>query len=187
MVYRGFCLWVWRNPGFCCFNTGKRVGIKLNEKWPYAAHRVNFLRNSWYVIICTWYAMICHNMSWYQICRYVCHDMSWHNNDIKNFVGPIFGFLRETIFCQNQPQSHIWHFWWWNPTESNGRGNKAMIIPLDFTVNLRVGRSGDRPPDTFSWCRNAPLDTYENSASVRKNQMLLHRNGSFKDGWVHCK
>ena len=31
MVYRGFCLWVWRNPGFCCFNTGKRVGIKLNE------------------------------------------------------------------------------------------------------------------------------------------------------------
>ena len=29
--------------------------------------------------------------------------------------------------------------------ESNGRGNKAMIIPLDFTVNLRAGRSRQGP------------------------------------------
>ena len=65
---------------------------------------------------------------------------------------PLQIFAEDYLLPKSTTKSHLTLL----REESVGRGNKAMIIPLDFTVSV----SGQQqlllpsPPDTFSRCKN---------------------------------
>ena len=87
---------------------------------------------------------------------------------------PLHIFAGDYLLLKSTTKSHLTLL----SVESKGRGNKAMIIPLDFTVSVSGQQQlllSDQLPDTFSPCKKC---SFGHLARIHRasTTMLLERH-----------